>query len=176
MCRHCARKKIVAASQHLRRFFTLNALLHILGNGAIELVEFGAFGALPEQNPALEPPRQNREDLVAHVRPGGDGKDIIEFLERTLLGLGNPKENHNQSTHVKACVEAESAGGAKDLQDAREGDGKDSGPEQAGGDGPGHADFAVGKGEDFGGIGEWDGAFAGRVECCEQEDEEGDQA
>jgi len=109
------------------------------------------------------------------VGAGGDGEDVVEFLEGALLGLGDEEEDEHEGGEVEAGVEGEGADGVEGAQDAGEGDGEDGGPEEAGGHGPGHADFAVGEREDFGRVGEGDGALAGGVEGREEEDEEGDE-
>lgn len=125
---------------------------------------------------ALEPPRQDSPDLVLHMRLRRNPKHIIQLLQRALFRLRQPKENHAESNDVHRSVKAESARHAEGAQLARESDGDDGGPEIVGGDGPGHADLAVGQREDFRGVGEGDGAFARRVEGVVDVDEEGYEA
>ena len=111
-----------------------------------------------------------------HMRARRDGEDVIEFLERPLFGLGNPEKDHDEGGDVEESVKTECALRFQRGEHLRECDGEGGGPEEAGGDGPGHADFAVGKREDFGRVGEWHRTLAGRVKCGEEEDEEGDHA
>lgn len=123
-----------------------------------------AWSNLAPEDVGLDPPRQHLAGLVGHELACRDGEDVVELLERALLGLGHEEEDHDEGDEVEAGVEAEGAGGRHGGQHTWEGDGKDGGPEEASSDGPGHADFAVGEGEDFGGVGEGDGAFARGVE------------
>ena len=76
--------------------------------------------------------------------PSRDREDIIQLLERTLLSLWNKEEDEKESRDVEASVEGEGTDRVESAEDTREGDGEDGSPEEAGGDGPGHADFAVG--------------------------------
>ena len=116
----------------------------MLRHRTIELVQRLQPGSLLEHHVALEPVRQRLGELIIHVRARRHGEDVIQLLERALLGLGHPEEDHDQRCHVQAGVEAESADGVKGAEKAREGDAEDGGPEEAGCHGPGHADFAVG--------------------------------
>lgn len=59
------------------------------------LVQRSELGVLLEQNPALEPVRQGLADLVAGKLAGGDGKDVVELLERLLLGFWKNKIEKN---------------------------------------------------------------------------------
>jgi hypothetical protein len=122
---------------------------------------------LPPKDIRLNPPRQHSPALMAHKPPRRNRKDIIEFFQGSLFRLRKPQEYHDERDEIKAGVEGEGAGGRHGGEHAGECDGEDGGPEETCCDGPGHAYFAVGEGEDFGGVGEWDGAFAGGVECCE---------
>ena len=152
-----------------------NRHLLMLRHRPIELIQRLQPGALLEQDIALHPIRQRLRKLIAHMGPSRHRKHVIELLEGALLGLGDPEEDHDEGGEVQAGVEAEGADGVEGAEEAREGDAEDGGPEEAGGDGPGHADLAVREREDFGAVGEGHGAFAGGVEGREEEDEEGDE-
>lgn len=102
------------------------------------------LGALVAQHIALEPPGRRLGDLVTHMLACRDRKDIIQLLEGALLGLGHEEEDQHEGRDVQTGVEGEGADRVERAQDAREGDGEHGGPEEAGGHGPGHADFAVG--------------------------------
>ena len=125
---------------------------------------------------ALDEIRERLGDLVGHVFPGRHGEDVVQLLQGALFGLGDPEEDHDQRGQVEAGVEAEGADGVEGTQQARERDGEHGGPEEAGGHGPSHADFAVGEREDLGAVREGHGTLAGGVEGREEEDEERDQA
>lgn len=146
------------------------------GNRIFKLIQLRTLRALSKQHIALNPPGRDGKELIAHVRACRHREDIIQLLERALLRLGHPQEDHHQRAHVQAGVEAKRARRPEHTQQPREGDGEHGGPAETGGDGPGHADFAVREGEDFGGVGEGDGAFAGGVKGREEEDEERDHA
>ena len=110
------------------------------------------------------------------VGAGGHGEDVVEFLEGALLGFGQEEEDEHERGEVEAGVEAKGADRVQGEQQAGEGDAERRGPEEAGGDGPAHADLAVGQGEDLGRVRVGHGAFAGRVEGGEEVDEQRDQA
>lgn len=110
------------------------------------------------------------------MSPRRHRKHVIQLLERALLGLGHPEEDHDQRGQVQGSVEAERADGVEGAEQAREGDAEHGGPEEARGDGPGHADFAVREREDLCAVSEGHGTLTGRVEGCEEEDEERDEA
>lgn len=148
----------------------------MLGHRAIEVVQRLQRRALVAHDVPLHEVRQGLGKLVAHVLARRHREDVVQLLEGALLRLGDPEEDHDQRGHVQAGVEAERAHGVEGEQQARERDGEDGGPEEAGRDGPGHADLAVGEREDLGRVGEGDGALAGGVEGREEEDEEGNQS
>lgn len=81
--------------------------------------------------------------------------------QSALLGLRKPEEDHDEGDNIETCVEAESTNRMHCHQHGRECDGKNSGPEQAGGHGPGHADFTVTEGEDLRRVRERNRALAG---------------
>lgn len=62
---------------------------------------------LLHKNPAVEPPWESGEELVAHVGASWDCEDVIEFLKSALLGFRNPEEDHDECNDVGSCVEAE---------------------------------------------------------------------
>jgi len=51
-------------------------------------------------------------ELVVHVSACWDGKDVVQFLKRTLLRLWDPQENHHERDEIGSGVEAEDTGGA----------------------------------------------------------------
>ena len=108
------------------------------------------------------------------MRAHRDREHVVELLQRALLRLGQPEEDHAGGEHVHRGVEAEGALRREGGEQARQRDGDGRGPEVVRRDGPGHADFAVGEGEDFGGVGEGHRALAGAVEGVEDVDEEED--
>jgi hypothetical protein len=128
---------------------------------------------LIHKHPPSKPPRQRLRKLIVHKRTRRHRKDIIQLLERPLLRLRHEEEYHNQRRDIQARVEAEGTGGSEGREDARKTDGEHGGPEKTGCDGPAHAYLAVGEREDFRGVGEGDGAFAGGVEGGEEVDEHG---
>ena len=150
--------------------------LLMLRHRAIEFIKRLQPRALIPHDVALEPKRQRLGKLILHMGPRGHGEDVIQLLERALLGLRHPEEDHDERGQVQAGVEGERADGVEGAQEAREGDAEHGGPEEARGDGPGHADFAVGEREDLCAVGEGHGTLAWGVEGCEEEDEECDEA
>lgn len=61
----------------------------LLRDMLVELVQLGTLDLLTEEV-ALDPPRQDSAGLVLHVGASGYGKDVVEFFERALFGLGHP--------------------------------------------------------------------------------------
>lgn len=78
-------------------------------------------GDLLEHDVALDEPRQPHGCLVVEERLGGDGKDLVDFLERELFGFADKSEDHAPGDEVESGVEAESTGGSHDSLHAREG-------------------------------------------------------
>lgn len=85
---------------------------------------------------------------------GWDSKDVIELLQRTLLGLWQEQEYQNKRRDVHPSVKSESASSSEGGIDSGERDRQYGSPEKASGDSPGHADLAVGKREDLSRVGE----------------------
>jgi len=75
--------------------------------------------------------------------------DEVLFRGRRGARRHIPEEDHDKGDDVEASVKAERSLWAHHLQHAWEGQGEDESPAQTGGDGPGHADFAVGEREDL---------------------------
>lgn len=67
----------------------------------VEVVEGFQLDILAEDVP-LEPPGQDLEALVVHVDTSGHSEDVVKLLQGSLLGLGNPQEDHDQCRHVQA--------------------------------------------------------------------------
>lgn len=65
-----------------------------VSSNVIELVQWLQLHILPEDI-ALEPIRKRLGDLIMHVHTRGYGKDIVKFFQCTLLGLGDPEEDHD---------------------------------------------------------------------------------
>ena len=105
------------------------------------------------------------------MRARRHGKDVVELLERALLRLGQPEEDHPEGGEVERGVEAKGTLGPEGAEHARQRQRQDRRPEVIGRDGPRHADLAVGEREDFGRVSEGDGAFAGGVEGVEKVDD-----
>ncbi len=101
---------------------------------------------------------------------------VIQLLQGPLLRLGNEQEYHAKRNDVQTAVETKSALNRKGSDHLRPRERQHGGPEEARGDGPGHADFAVGEREDFCRVGERDRTFAGGVKGGEDENEEGNKA
>jgi len=147
----------------------INTILVV--DARLEMVEWLESGTLVEEDPALDEVWERLGDLVAHVGAGGDGEDVVEFLKRALLGLGNPEEDHDEGDDVGAGVEAKDAGGSHSREHEWQEEGQHASPKQTGGDGPAHADFTVGQGEDFSRVGEGNGSFSWGVEHRKDIDE-----
>lgn len=68
----------------------------------VELVQWLQVRILLTEDIALDPPWENLEHLVSHMLACGDSKDVIEFFKGTLLGLGNPDEDHDEGYNVES--------------------------------------------------------------------------
>ena len=53
----------------------------------LELVELRGSEALLAENILLEPPWQDGEELVVHVRACWDGEDVVEFYRMSVNGI-----------------------------------------------------------------------------------------
>ena len=93
---------------------------------------------------------------------------------RALHGL-HQRGDQTQCNRGNSRIETKGTSGGKGSQQPREGQRKDSGPEQVGRDGEGHTNLSVREGEDLSGVGEWHGPFSRRVERSEQEHKEGNE-
>ena len=129
-------------------------MLDTLGNirmyGLVKVVQWLQFGRFAEENVSLEPVRDCLRELVPDVDASRHSENIVEFLERALLGFGNETDDETQSCDVQACVETEGTYDAKGAEQTRECDGEDGGVEQTGRYSPAHANFTMGEWEDFG--------------------------
>jgi hypothetical protein len=142
----------------------------------LERVKLGAGGILPEQDPALEPPRQGLCQLIFSMSTSWDTEDVVQLFQSTLLGLVQEEEDHPEGDKVHGGVEAECTLDAEGLELSREGDGDYRGPEVVGSYGPGHANFSMGEREDFCRVGERNGSFSRGVESIVDVYEESHQA
>ncbi|KAK5632845.1 hypothetical protein RRF57_008559 [Xylaria bambusicola] len=97
-------------SLHLLRGFIRLSLP--LPNGVCVVVERLKCGALLEENPSLEPPRDDFGNLVVNELAGRDSEYIVELLECALLGLRNQEEDHEEGQDVEASVQAEGTNGS----------------------------------------------------------------
>jgi uncharacterized protein YhfF len=73
----------------------------IAGSKVIKLVKRFQCNLLAE-NVAPEPVWKRLGDLVLHVNTSGNCENVVQLFEGALLGFGDPKEDHDQSSHVQA--------------------------------------------------------------------------
>ena len=83
-------KKPQGRTRGARHLFRDLLEVRLIGDTLIEVVERFLGGALSEKDPSLDPPWQGGANLVAHEFGRRYGKDIVELLECTLFGLGQP--------------------------------------------------------------------------------------
>jgi hypothetical protein len=69
----------------------------------VKCVEWFETNVLAEENVALDPPRQNLEQLVAHVSASRNGEDVVQLFEGALFCFGDPEEDHEKGYDVKAA-------------------------------------------------------------------------
>ena len=103
------------------------------------------------------------------------GKDIVQLLQRPLLGLRQEEEDQDQGHEVQGGVETEGPLRFHGHEHGGKGEREHRGPEIVGCHGPGHAHFSMREGEDLCRISEGDRAFAGGIKHVEHIDEERDQ-
>lgn len=58
-----------------------------------------------KQHIALNRPRQPRKCHVTRMSSRWDAEDVVEFFERTLLGLREEEEDYGEGEHVETGVE-----------------------------------------------------------------------
>jgi len=91
----------------------------------VKLVQLGARLVCFAEDVSFEEPWHRLGDLEVHVRPGGYGKDIVEFFKRSLLGtisivwkrsirrsstylcFRKPEPDHDECYSIKGGVETE---------------------------------------------------------------------
>ncbi len=127
---------------------------------------------LEEEVPAEEP--EKLLQAPGGMSSGWNAKDLIELLEGLALGLGNEEQHAKEADDVPPGVPAERARGREGLQERGPRDCEHEVEEPRGGGGQGHALGTDVEGVRFGGVCEWDGAFAGGVDDAEEVQAEGD--
>lgn len=147
------------------------------------LDELGLFddgrrlGEVPlEEDPALDPVRHHDLQLIPNVCLGGHGENLVEFLERKLLGFAHEAEYHEPRYEVESSVETERTSGRHDGLHAGEGQGENTGEGVVDADGPGHALLTLDGREDLCRILKRYRAFAEGVADGEEVDEEDDRS
>jgi hypothetical protein len=83
----------------------LNIIVHV----TLEGIEWWAWLDLSAHDVLVDPPLKHGEALVPHVSACWYGKDVVELLQRPLLGFRHPEEDHNESCHVESRIKAERA-------------------------------------------------------------------
>jgi hypothetical protein len=68
----------------------------------VKLVQRFQVSILLKEDIALDPPGEDLENLVSHMLACRNSKDVIEFFKGTLLGLGNPDEDHDESYNIES--------------------------------------------------------------------------
>lgn len=66
----------------------------------VELIERLLGRALLEQDVSFKPPRECRYHLILGELAHGDGEDVVKLFQCALLGLGHPKEDHDEREDV----------------------------------------------------------------------------
>ena len=72
-------------------------------NAALEAVQGLKVGVFLAQDVVLPPPGQPRAGLVGDEFLERHGEDVVELLERALLGLGHEEEDHHEGHDVQAA-------------------------------------------------------------------------
>ena len=67
----------------------------------VELVQ-GLERNLTAEDVAVDPPGQHVEDLVTHMNPSRNTEDVVKFFQSPLLGLRDPKVDHEEGSHVQS--------------------------------------------------------------------------
>jgi hypothetical protein len=120
-------------------------------------------------------PRQFLSVILA-VLPVSNVEDSVQFLQSQRFGLGKQKVTVNSPEDVPAGVPAEGSGGGESGAQSRPAEGDDEVEAPAGGCRKRHSDVADVEREGFGGVGEGNWAFGGRVDGHEAENGSGDGA
>lgn len=79
----------------------------------LEVVQRLLLGVALPEDVALEPVGESNLELVAGELADGKGKDPVEFLEGSLLGLRDPEEDHDEGDDVETSIETESTDDAE---------------------------------------------------------------
>jgi hypothetical protein len=114
--------------------------------------------------------------VVLGVFPVADVEYGIQLLQSERLGFGQQEIAVHGSEQIPAGVPAEGASGSESRAQSGPAEGDDEVEAPAGGGRKGHTDVADVERESFGGVGEGDWAFRGRVDGHEAEYSSGDTA
>jgi hypothetical protein len=128
------------ASRHALATDFLNQSI-VCRDMAIEGIQSWASFALFAEDVAPDPPREHAAELMAHEGPRWHRKDIIELLQRALLGLRDKQEDHAKGAYVKSSIETKGARWSHGAEHAWESDGQHRGPEKESGHSPRHTDL-----------------------------------
>ena len=93
---------------HPRRVIDLHLLHEVTVVIVIEFVQRLQHD-IAAHDVLVEEPRQRLGDLVVHVSACGHSEDVVQLLERALLRLRNPEEDHHKRDDIKTSIEAECA-------------------------------------------------------------------
>lgn len=68
----------------------------------VEVVQRFECRVFATQNVSFDEEGQRFIELIARMFADGHAEDIVEFLQRALLGLGDKEENHDERSDVAA--------------------------------------------------------------------------
>lgn len=105
----------------------------------IESVKRLQLRAFVHCHPALEEVRERLGDVIFSMLTRRHGENIVELLERALLGLGYEEEDHDEGRHVQEGVETEGPRRGHCSHHAGPGERQDRRPKETSGDSPCHS-------------------------------------
>lgn len=138
----------------------------------LEGVERLQLSVAVEEDPALEEVGNRLGNLVVRKAGGGQSKDPVELFQRTLLGLGNPEQDHKEGNDVETSVETKGTNNVESVKNERECHSQNGGPEQASSNRETHTHLTMRKRVDLGGVSEGYRTLARGVKGAEKVDEE----
>ena len=120
------------------------------GSIVLKRVQLGFRLTASEKDPTSEPPGGDLLELEGHVPAHGDGENVVQLFQATLLSLGHPQEHHGQRDQVESRIESKRPLRSHGLQHAWKSKRDDGGPKVVGGDRPRHSHLPMRERKHFG--------------------------
>lgn len=120
---------------------------------------------------SLEKPWRRLAEFEADERPSRHGEEMVHFFQTTLFGLWHEEIYQHEHEDIESGEEAKSTRRGEGEEDARKCEAEDRSPEIDPGNGPAHANVAMGDGPYFGRVSKGDRSRTGTIANVEEVNE-----